>query len=54
MNFDAINEWARERRVDLFAPGMLVHPLYGTAYGPGESSRIGGSEDESPTIVTDD
>ena len=53
VNFDAINEWARKRRVGVFAPGMLVHPLYGTAYKEEESSRIGASEDMSAAIITD-
>ena len=40
--------------MDVFQPGVLVHPVYGPAYREGESSRIGGSEDESKTIITDE
>ena len=28
-NWDAINEWAGERRTDLSVPGLLVHPFRG-------------------------
>lgn len=28
-NFDAINQWAKERRVDAGKPGVLTHPLHG-------------------------
>lgn len=29
VNFDAINEWARERRINAMQPGLLVHPTLG-------------------------
>lgn len=29
VNWDRIDSWSRERSVDMFAPGMLVHPVLG-------------------------
>ena len=29
VNFDALNEWARERRINAMEPGLLVHPTLG-------------------------
>ena len=76
VNFDAIFQWAGDRRVDAGKPGLLVHPKFGeapidrmvkrharktllmlpspgVAYPNGISSKIGGSEDMSPSIVED-
>ena len=30
-NFDRINDWARERRVDASKPGILTHPVLGAS-----------------------
>ncbi|KAK0613276.1 hypothetical protein B0T14DRAFT_556935 [Immersiella caudata] len=53
VDFQAVFEWAGKRRVDAGAPGLLVHPKFGVAYPNGTSSKIGGSEDVSATIVED-
>jgi hypothetical protein len=53
VDFAAINAWAGARRVDAGTPGLLVHPKFGVAYPEGTSSKIGGSEDMSATIVED-
>lgn len=94
VDFDAVNRWAAERRVEAGTPGILTHSKFGklpnpslnqlsllclnsyfllfglvilqkeagvtdtlatkgVAYKEGEASRIGGSEDTSPTIVTE-
>lgn len=29
MNWQALDEWSKERSVDVFAPGGLVHPIHG-------------------------
>ena len=29
VNFDSLNEWARERRINAMEPGLLVHPTLG-------------------------
>jgi adenine deaminase len=28
-NWDKVEEWLEERRVDIYAPGVLNHPVYG-------------------------
>ncbi|KAI0394338.1 hypothetical protein F5Y17DRAFT_428020 [Xylariaceae sp. FL0594] len=52
-NFDKVNAWAAEHRVDPSQPGLLVHPKYGIAYHEGESSKIGATLDKSKVIITD-
>ncbi|ETS78823.1 hypothetical protein PFICI_08676 [Pestalotiopsis fici W106-1] len=52
VDFDLINSWAGQRRVDASKPGILTHPKFGVAYHEGESSIIGATEDMSPTIIT--
>ncbi|PMD34953.1 hypothetical protein L207DRAFT_436684, partial [Hyaloscypha variabilis F] len=29
VNFDSLNDWARERRINAMEPGLLVHPTLG-------------------------
>jgi hypothetical protein len=28
-NWDAVDVWAKERKVDMYSPGLLVHPKFG-------------------------
>ncbi|KAK4238782.1 hypothetical protein C8A03DRAFT_33178 [Achaetomium macrosporum] len=51
VNFDAIFQWAGRHRVDAGKPGLLVHPIHGPAYPDGTSSKIGATEDMSPTVI---
>ncbi|KAI0153130.1 hypothetical protein GGR57DRAFT_467789 [Xylariaceae sp. FL1272] len=36
VNFDAIQNWARDRVYDVMAPGVLVHPVLGPSYPDGK------------------
>jgi hypothetical protein len=29
VNWDRLQEWSKERSMDMFADGVLVHPVYG-------------------------
>lgn len=29
VNWNNLNSWSKERSVDVFAPGVLVHPIHG-------------------------
>ncbi|KGO69687.1 Protein of unknown function DUF3328 [Penicillium italicum] len=40
VNWKAIDEWTKERTVDMMKPGWLVHPMYGPAYENGEGSKL--------------
>ena len=32
IQWDKIDSWMEERRINVFAPGMIVHPLLGKRY----------------------
>lgn len=42
VNFDAIQDWAKDYTMDMLAPGVLVHPTLGPSFPNGTStSRLG-------------
>jgi hypothetical protein len=46
VNWDVLQAWAKERTVDMFKPGVLVHPVFGESFPGGRVERIGVAEDE--------
>ncbi|KAH7310929.1 hypothetical protein BKA65DRAFT_542990 [Rhexocercosporidium sp. MPI-PUGE-AT-0058] len=41
-SWEALDEWSKERHVDVFQPGLVVHPKFGPAYGtPSEREGTG-------------
>jgi Mycotoxin biosynthesis protein UstYa len=44
VNFDALNEWSRQRRIDVMRPGLLVHPTLGVVYPEGKNPTVGAAE----------
>lgn len=46
VNWDSLQDWSKERSLDMFAEGMLVHPIYGASFPGGQKGRIGVAEDE--------
>ncbi|KAI1347180.1 hypothetical protein F5Y01DRAFT_329918 [Xylaria sp. FL0043] len=46
VNWDAIYKWSYNRRVDVFEPGLLIHPIFGPAYASlGNGSFTGAVHD---------
>ncbi|KAI3331283.1 hypothetical protein F4824DRAFT_298731 [Ustulina deusta] len=46
VNWDAIYKWSYNRRVDVFEPGLLIHPTLGPAYASlGNGSFTGAVQD---------
>lgn len=45
VNWDSLDNWAKERSVNVFAPGVLVHPTLGPSFPDGKGSLIGVAED---------
>ncbi|KAJ8125400.1 hypothetical protein O1611_g8239 [Lasiodiplodia mahajangana] len=39
--WDKIDQWTKERTVDMMKPGWLVHPTKGPAFPKGEGDRLG-------------
>lgn len=46
VNWDSLDNWAKQRSVDVFAPGVMVHPTLGPSFPDGKGQRIGVAEDE--------
>lgn len=44
-NWESIDNWAKDRWVDVFQPGLLVHPEFGYPYTDMDSVRLGEVED---------
>lgn len=42
IDFDRLAEWTAERTINMYEPGLLVHPIYGPVYGEGESKDLMG------------
>ncbi|CZR59326.1 uncharacterized protein PAC_09218 [Phialocephala subalpina] len=40
IDFEKLTEWVDERTVDMFEPGLLVHPTLGPVYGEDESKGV--------------
>ncbi|KAM3444983.1 hypothetical protein NHJ13734_000852 [Beauveria thailandica] len=38
VNWDKISQWTKERTVDMYKPGLLVHPQHGPAYSEKENN----------------
>ncbi|CZR59325.1 uncharacterized protein PAC_09217 [Phialocephala subalpina] len=41
VNWEKLDQWTRERSVDMLQPGWLVHPTLGPAFPMGEGDKIG-------------
>ncbi|KAF2643367.1 hypothetical protein P280DRAFT_467411 [Massarina eburnea CBS 473.64] len=41
VNWDVYNNWAGERKVDVFQKGYLVHPKLGLSFPEGHGSKLG-------------
>ncbi|KAF6229662.1 hypothetical protein HO173_011308 [Letharia columbiana] len=41
VQWDKIDNWMKERSLDVFAPGVIVHPILGEAYPDGKGNDIG-------------
>ncbi|KAF8865831.1 hypothetical protein BDZ45DRAFT_683824 [Acephala macrosclerotiorum] len=46
VNWESLDGWSKERSVDVFVPGVLVHPVHGPSFPGGKVDRIGLTEDE--------
>ncbi|KAB8303040.1 hypothetical protein EYC80_004494 [Monilinia laxa] len=41
IDWKKLDDWSKERSVDMMRPGWLIHPTKGPAYPDGEGSRLG-------------
>jgi hypothetical protein len=41
VNWDKLDRWTKDRSLDMFKPGWLVHPTLGLAYPSGEGDKVG-------------
>lgn len=46
VQWEKIDSWMKERSLDVFAPGVIVHPTLGEAYPGGKGNDVGVALDE--------